>query len=207
MRKIIIGLIAVVGVAFMFGVASGTGRAQRAAGRPTITQSDTPPAFPLSRVEDMLIEFPLPKGEEKYASIDGKKMHEYVVEQAAISKRYRDAGHPKYWGRIIGTSSDSEHAEWLLAKMKAVGLTDVHSQPFDLVPQWTPTNWDVKMTLGGKTITLDSAQPGLRGERASVRWYRAGCGIRHAALGTEGGLHGPERERESGIHLQHAGIE
>ena len=159
MRKIIISLITVVGVAFMWGVASGTGRAQRPAGRPTISQSDTPPAFPLSRVEDALIEFPLPKGEEKYASIDGKKMHKYVVEQAAISKRYRDAGHPKYWGRIIGTSSDSEHAEWLAAKMKAVGLTDVHSQPFDLVPQWTPTNWDVKMTLGGKTITLDSAQP------------------------------------------------
>ena len=98
MRKIIVSLlIVVVGVALVFGVASRTGSAQHAP-RPTIAQSDKPPAFPLSRIEDMLIEFPLPKGEEKYASIDGRKMHKYVVEQAAISKRYRDAGHPKYWG-------------------------------------------------------------------------------------------------------------
>jgi len=43
--------------------------------------------------------------------------------------------------------------------MKALGLSDVHLQPLDLVPQWTPTNWEVQMTAGGKTITLDSAQP------------------------------------------------
>jgi hypothetical protein len=104
----------------------------------------------------MFIEFPRPKGEEKYASIDGKKMHKYVVEQVAISKRYRDAGHPKYWGRIIGSSADAEDAEWLAGKMKALGVSDVHIQPLDLVPQWTPTNWEVTMTSGGKMITLDS---------------------------------------------------
>src|SRR6266852_5314685 len=109
MRKIIVNLLAVVGVALVFGVASRTGNAQRApAPRPTISQSDTPPAFPLKRIEDMFIQFPIPRGEEKYASIDGRKMHKYVVEQAAISKRYRDAGHPKYWGRIIGSSADAE---------------------------------------------------------------------------------------------------
>ena len=160
MKKIIVSLLTVAGVALVFGVASRTASAQQApAPRRTIAQSDTPPAFPLSKIEDLLIEFPLPKGEEKYASIDGKKMHQYVVEQAAISKRYRDAGHPKYWGRIIGSSADAEDAEWLAGKMKALGLSDVHIQPLDLVPQWTPTNWEVTMTSGGKTITLDSAQP------------------------------------------------
>ena len=134
MRKFIVSLLSVAGIALVFSVASRTGRAQRGpAPRPTIAQSDTPPAFPLSKVEDLLIEFPLPKGEEKYASIDGKKMHKYVVEQAAISKRYRDAGHPKYWGRIIGSSADAEDAEWLAGKMKALGLSDVHIQPLDLV--------------------------------------------------------------------------
>jgi len=64
--------------------------------RSTIAQSLTPPAFPQSRIDDALIPFPLPQGEEAYASIDGKKMHAYVVELAQISRRYRDSGHPKY---------------------------------------------------------------------------------------------------------------
>ena len=49
----------------------------------------------------------------------------YVVEQANIARRYRDQGHPKFWGRIIGTSADAEDADWMLAKFKAAGLTDV----------------------------------------------------------------------------------
>jgi hypothetical protein len=160
MRKIIVSLLCVIGAVLVFAVVNRRSRGQETpAPRPTIAQSDTPPAFSQSRIDGMLIEFPLPKGEEKYASIDGKKMHEYVVEQAAISKRYRDAGHPKYWGRIIGTSGDAEDAEWLSGKMKALGLSDVHVQPLDLVPQWTPTNWEVTMTSGGKTISLNSAQP------------------------------------------------
>jgi hypothetical protein len=40
-------------------------------------------------------------------------MHSHVAEQAAISRRYRDQGHPKFWGRIIGTSADAESAAWL----------------------------------------------------------------------------------------------
>jgi hypothetical protein len=86
-------------------------------------------------------------------------MHKLVVEQVAISTRYRDAGHPKYWGRLIGSSADAEAGEWLAGKMKALGLSDVRIQPLDLVPQWVPQKWEVTMTSGGKTITLDSAQP------------------------------------------------
>ena len=74
--------------------------------RSTIAQSLTPPALALPRVNQALIEFPLPKGDAAYGAIDGRKMHKYVVELAEISKRYRDAGHPKFWGRIMGTSSD-----------------------------------------------------------------------------------------------------
>ena len=84
--------------------------------RSTIAQSLTPPAISASRIQDSLIEFPLPKGEEAYGSIDGRKMHRYVEELAQISRRYRDNGHPKFWGRIIGTSSDHETNEWLAGK-------------------------------------------------------------------------------------------
>jgi hypothetical protein len=54
---------------------------------------------------------------------------------------------------------DVEDANWLIAKFKAAGLTDVHSQPYDLVPQWFPQSWEVTVAGNGKTISLDSAQP------------------------------------------------
>jgi hypothetical protein len=127
--------------------------------RSTIAQSLTPPALSLSRVQESVIQFPLPKDAQAYAAIDGRKMHKYVVELAEISRRYRDAGHPKFWGRIMGTSSDVETNEWLAEKFKSIGLSDVRTQQLDLPPQWMPKTWDVTMASGGHTIHLDSAQP------------------------------------------------
>jgi hypothetical protein len=127
--------------------------------RSTIAQSLTPPALAQQRVTDALIEFPLPKGGEKYGAIHGKPLHRYVEELAQISRQYRDAGHPKFWGRIIGTESDTATNEWLAGKFRALGLSDVRLQPLDLPPQWMPQNWDVALTSGGRTIHLDSAQP------------------------------------------------
>ena len=117
--------------------------------RSTIAQSLTPPALPQQRVTDALIEFPLPKGEEKYGSINGKVMHRYVEELAQISRQYRDAGHPKFWGRIIGAESDTATNEWLAGKFRAAGLSDVRIQPLDLPPQWMPKSSDVALTAAG----------------------------------------------------------
>jgi hypothetical protein len=61
-------------------------------------------AAPPGKIEDALLEWPLPAGESVYGKIDGRHLHRYVEEQAAISRRYRDQGHPKFWGRIIGSS-------------------------------------------------------------------------------------------------------
>jgi hypothetical protein len=147
-----------ISVAGVVLLASAAALAQTAP-RSTIAQSLTPPALSQQRVADGLIEFPSPKGEEKYRSIDGYKMHFYVEELAKISDRYRDAGHPKFWGRIIGTEGDHETNEWLAGKFRGLGLSDVRIQPLDLPPQWMPQSWDVALTANGKTIHLDSAQP------------------------------------------------
>ena len=42
---------------------------------------------------------------DSYSSIDGKHLKQYVEDLAAMSRRYRDNGHPQFWGRIIGTHS------------------------------------------------------------------------------------------------------
>ena len=83
--------------------------------RSVISQSLTPPAFPQQRVDEALIEFPLAPGQERFRSIDGKKMHTYVVKLAEIARKYRDTVNAKFWGRITGTSADHETAEWVAA--------------------------------------------------------------------------------------------
>ena len=136
------------------GRVGGTGQAPAA----PVPGAVTPRAERFT-LDQALLRWPLPAGEERYGAIDGKRMHAWVVEQAQISRRYRDQGHPKFWGRITGTSSDQESAEWLAAKFKGLGLSDVRIQPLDLEPQWMPQTWEVTVSAGGKTIRVDSAQP------------------------------------------------
>jgi len=109
------------------------------------------------------LRWPVLPGNEKYAVIDGKRLHQYVTDHAAISRRYRDSGHPQSWGRLVGTSGDEESIQWFLDKYKQLGLTDVHTQVLDLAPKWFPQSWEVTVTAGGKTMPLASARPGYRG--------------------------------------------
>lgn len=120
----------------------------------------TSPGPPLYKLEDGFLEWPLPSGDETYAAIDGRHLLNYVVEQATISDRYRDQGHPQFWGRITGTSADAEDAQWLADKFRRIGLFDVKIQPFDLPPQWLPQSWQITARSGDTTLQLDgSAQP------------------------------------------------
>src|SRR5579862_3883767 len=101
----------------------------------------------------------LAPSEQAYASIDGDHLKKYVEELTAMSRRYRDNGHPQFWGRIIGTEADAENARWLMDRLKTIGLADVHEQAFDLPPQWMPKSWSVALTANGKSVTVDTAQP------------------------------------------------
>ena len=46
------------------------------------------------------LHWPVPAGAAKYGAIDGKHLWQYVVEQSAIARHYRDNGHPQFWGRF-----------------------------------------------------------------------------------------------------------
>lgn len=117
------------------------------------------PAKPLHGLEDSYLRWRLLPAEQAYLSIDGKHLKQYVEELTAISRSYRDRGHPQFWGRITGTEADSENAQWLLEKFRKIGLSDVRAQSLDLPPQWMPESWSVAASAGGKTLTLESAQP------------------------------------------------
>jgi hypothetical protein len=117
-------------------------------------QSREQRGVPSGDVQSWFLPWPLPAGAERYADIDGRRMLGYVVEQAEISRRYRDEVHPKFWGRIIGTSADAESAEWLAGKFRSAGLSDVRIQELDLLPQWFPQTYRVTVTAGGETREL-----------------------------------------------------
>jgi hypothetical protein len=97
--------------------------------------------------------------ERRFAAIDGGHLKKYVEELTAISRRYRDNGHPQFWGRITGTEGDAENARWLLEKFHAIGLSDVRAQPLDLPPQWMPASWSVVASADQETLKLETAQP------------------------------------------------
>jgi hypothetical protein len=125
MSKSFLG-VAVSGVALIVALGGGVG-AQQGQGPAAPPRNPTPANMPLATLQDMFVRFPLPPGQQAYANIDGRRLHEYVVEQAGISRKYRDAGHPKFWGRIIGTSADAEDVAWMIARFKAAGLSDVRA--------------------------------------------------------------------------------
>ena len=117
------------------------------------------PAKPPRVLDDSYLQWRLLPSEQVYAAIDGRHLKQYVEELTAISRRYRDRGHPQFWGRITGTEADAENARWLLEKFRTLGLSDVREQPLDLAPQWMPASWSVVVSAGGPALTLETAQP------------------------------------------------
>ena len=129
------------------------------------------------------LDWPISPVDHAYASIDGKKLHGYVSEITAISDRYRDNGHPQFWGRIEGTEADAESAQWVFDKLKQADLSDVRIQQFDLQPQWMPQSWEITASSGGKVVKVETAQPAVR----SVGTHGSGLDLEalYVGLGTK----------------------
>ena len=102
------------------------------------------PAYP----DDVYIRTPLPASEQAYKGINGQHIRDTIKEIVAISYRSRDAG-DIMWGRIPGTQSEAWTNEWVEAKFRAIGLTDIHRQPFDLPPQWFPVSYEFSVLVDG----------------------------------------------------------
>lgn len=128
------------------------------AAQPQSRPAAPPPMKALHPLDESYLAWPVAAADKAYSVIDGNHLKQYVEEQAVISRRYRDQGH-QFWGRIIGTSADDDNAQWMMTKMRAAGLADVHQQLFDLPPQWMPQSWSVSAAAGAAVLKLESAQP------------------------------------------------
>ena len=171
------------------GRGAGTAAPAAQAGQATAAGRGTRPA-PVFKLEDNFLQWRLLPNEKQYESIDGKKMLGYVNDLAAISRHYRDSGHPQFWGRVIGSSADTEDAQWLMAKFTQLGLQDVHEEAIDLAPQWFPQSWDLTATSGGKSLKLTTAQPayttpGTTGAGLDLEMVYAGLGSEADLIGRD----------------------
>jgi hypothetical protein len=117
-----------------------------------------PPAA--SSSAPVFLRWPLPATGKAYGTIDGARLWHHVKEQGDIAERYRQQGHPQFWGIIAGTSGDADAARWLLGKYQQIGLTDTRIQTVALFhPQWAPDSWEVVAMADGQSMALRSAQP------------------------------------------------
>ena len=177
-------LLTLMSVPVVINITLQSSQAQESTGQAPPLNSPTrippAPAPALIPLDDAFLQWKLAPSDQKYAAIDGKHLKGYVDEQAAISRRYRDAGH-KLWGRIIGAESDADDARWLMEKFRQAGLSDVRTQSFDLPPQWMPDSWSVIASAGGENVQLESAQPayqspGMPPEGLDLQIVYAGLG-------------------------------
>ena len=110
-------------------------------------------------------EWPLAAGDKAYAAINGEHLLGYVKELTDLAERdHTKSG--QFWGRITGTAADAETAQWMMDKLRKIGVSDVQSQALDLPAQWTPVSWEVTAeataSASNKTIKLDTAEPMVR---------------------------------------------
>ena len=98
--------------------------------------------------EDAYIRIPLNEENQRYADIEGTRMKQLVQEVVDISLANRD-DRTHYWGRIAGTRGEEMAREYVEARFREFGLTDIHAQEFDLPTQWFPESYEITVDAGG----------------------------------------------------------
>ena len=111
----------------------------------------------ISQVPARALIWQTPQGVDKsYDAIDGKRLHAYVDELAAISLKYKNEGN-QWWGRIPGMRSGTETQNWAKEKFKEIGVpNEIVSIPD---PQDIPRSWEISVSASGKNLSLVSSNP------------------------------------------------
>ena len=148
--------------------------------------------------DDAYLRWPLPAGEEAYASVDGMAMKKRIPEITAISRKSRDDGN-QFWGRIAGTVYDRMIQDWMEQQFKAIGLEQVRRQELDMSPLWYPNSWEASSCRRrcSNTAQDDFSDHRYRGHR---RQDDRGAGDM-AGSGHAGRFQRPRRARQGGTSL------
>lgn len=127
-------------------------------------------------------QWPLTPEQQPYASINGTRMKQHVVNLAQIALRDRDLGH-QWWGRLPGTTADREGMAYMVREFESLGLTVEHF-PYTLPEDWRPTEFSASYKAAdGRVINLSTIFPvadtkptGAEGLTADAVWVGVGSG-------------------------------
>jgi hypothetical protein len=165
MRRLEVNMVQVATAIIVIGIGAGISigalRGQEASPGPSQVlnsqaQSERNFQDPEFFAPDATPRWPITAATQRYSSIKGEQLREYIKEQIDLSHESRDRG-DQLWGRITGTQTDADDAKWFMDALRKVGVTDVHQEMLDLPPQSTPKSWEATVSGSGKTIKLDSA--------------------------------------------------
>ena len=99
--------------------------------------------------------------DQVYEKIRGPHLKQLMGEVVGFSRMSHDDGN-RYWGRISGTEYESMTADWIGEKFDELGLENIHTQAFDLRPQWFPIDWSLTAIGDGTTLNFASVNPATR---------------------------------------------
>ena len=99
--------------------------------------------------------------DQVYEKIRGPHLKQLMGEVVGFSRMSHDDGN-RYWGRISGTKYEAMTADWIGEKFSELGLENIHTQAFDLRPQWFPIDWSLTAIGDGTTLNFASVNPATR---------------------------------------------
>src|SRR5215470_19946897 len=94
------------------------------------------------------VRFPMPPGNAAYADVDAMAIKGTIRDITAISRKSRDDGN-QYWGRIPGTPYDRMAEDYVMDRLKKLGVQDVRRQDIAMRPLWYPVAWSADVTVAG----------------------------------------------------------
>jgi Peptidase family M28 len=102
-------------------------------------------------------DYPLKKGQEAYADVDGNRIKAHILDLTAISLKSLDDGE-QYWGRIPGTPYAKMTADYMANAYAKLGLI-VRRQPAVIPKLWYPTHWEGSYAFQGRSAALKTLFP------------------------------------------------
>jgi hypothetical protein len=113
--------------------------------------------------DDAYLRVPIHADDQRYLSLRGDEMKEYLREVVDISLDDRDSGNV-FWGRNAGTAGHVAAQDWLEDYFRQYGLEDIRRERMQLPTQWHPQSYEITFTSGGQSFQLESARPARLGD-------------------------------------------
>ena len=163
-------------LAFSLAVSAGLGLPPRMHGQsapeeawfglPVPTGLELPPALAVLRERGFTAPAAaVPAGEERFVELEGSRIWPLLEAIVGFSRESHARG-DAMWGRVSGFPAADATAEWVAARLREAGLSDVEVQSYQAdADMWWPDQWEVRLLghasfgPGSHDVILTSSVP------------------------------------------------